>query len=116
MRWLRRNNFPVLCGCCGLLVITCWERDHDKSCDNCVGHFWQCGPKGDKPCDGRNLARALREDFAKPLEVAHQLRAAGITGHADECPRHTAKMAVRRQTACKCGYTSRFQEDQPIGN
>ena len=110
MNWLRRNNFPALCGCCGQLVIQCWERGHNKSCDACVGHFWQCGPKGDKPCNGMELARALREDYMKPLEKAQELLAAGITGHSGDCPKRTAKMRDYKSTPCTCGFSSRFRE------
>lgn len=78
-QWVRRNNFPVVCGCCGTLVIHCWESGHDKACDDCRSHFWRCGPKGDKPCDVRALAKALgTKRDVWPYEIAKELRDAGI--------------------------------------
>lgn len=114
VKWLRRNNFPVLCGCCGKLVIQCWENEHNKACDACVGHFWQCGPTGDKPCNGRELARALREDVLKPYEAAKELLARGITGHAPDCAKMGVTMRDYRETACTCGFSSRYQEEKAL--
>jgi len=111
---MRRNNFPVICGCCGKLVIHCWESGHEKACDDCRVHFWQCGPKGNHPCDGRELARALKEDTHKPYEAAKELLAKGITGHSGDCPKTTAKMKDRRAVDCKCGFSSRYQEEKML--
>lgn len=111
-QWMRRNNFPVICGCCGKFVIHCWESGHNKACDDCRPHFWQCGPKSDKPCNGKELARALREDHQKPLEAAKEFLRQGITGHAPDCPKINVRMAVYRTTACACGFSSRYREER----
>jgi hypothetical protein len=76
-KWLRRDNFPVICGCCGTLVISCWECGHHKACDSCRSHFWRNGPKQDKPCNGINLGKGLRGENGSPYEVAQSLQAEG---------------------------------------
>ena len=78
MSWLRRNNFPVICGCCGKLVTQCWERGHDNACDECRGHFWKNGEKGDKPCDVVSLVKGLNGGYGWAYKKGQELRAAGI--------------------------------------
>ena len=83
--WLRRDNFPAICGCCGKLVVSCWERGHSKACDECRPHFWTCGPKGDKPCDGKALASGLRGEHGSPQAVSDTAaRATGGVVHEEQ--------------------------------
>lgn len=77
MSWLRRYNFPVICGCCGLLVVTCWERGHNKACDSCREHFWSTGKDRNKPCNAKQLVAGLRGDNGSPLDKAKELKDAG---------------------------------------
>ena len=114
--WLWRAVFPVICGCCGNLVTSCYERGHDKACVNCRDHFWLNGSRGDKPCNVANLVDGLSGKNGSPYEKALELKA--IHGPACEYM-HTpmGKMPPRgpeRDALCDCGYIQTRRKQQAL--